>query len=65
MDTTKCVDYCYRGDKYSFPLPNNKTDIDDKNPFLKHYYCCCGDSDKYECDVTNDKILDCCCFEEI
>lgn len=62
---TKCVGCCYLGDKYSFPLPNDKIDVDAKNPFLKHYYCCCGDSERYECDVTNEIVSDCDCFEEI
>ena len=64
-NVTKCADCCYLGDKYSFPLHDNKIDVDDKNPFLKHYYCCCGDSERYEKDVTNEIISDCDCFEEI
>lgn len=61
---TKCADCGYLGDKYSFPLPNDKIDVDDKNPFLKHYYCCCGDSERYEKDVTNEIVSHCACFEE-
>ena len=57
-NVTKCADCCYLGDKYSFPLHDNKIDVDDKNPFLKHYYCCCGDSERYEKDVTNEIVSD-------
>lgn len=62
---TKCADCCYLGDKYSFPLPNNKIDLDANTPFLKHYYCCCGDSERYNDDVTNEIVSDCDCFEGI
>lgn len=48
-----CCDCQYCGDKYSFPLPNDKIEVDPENPLLKHFYCCCGDCELYEHDVTS------------
>lgn len=61
---TKCVYCCHIGDKYSLPDLNDKIDIDFKNPHLKHYYCCCRDSERYTKDVTNEIVSHCACFEE-
>ena len=58
-----CSDCGYLGDKYSFPLPNDLADADPGNPCIKHYYCCCGDSELYGKDVTGVMITDCSCYE--
>lgn len=58
-----CSDCCYLGDKYSFEQPNELLDTDPCNPFLKHYYCNCGDCDNYRKDITFLGITECCCFE--
>lgn len=42
MKNILCCDCQYCGDKYSFPLPNDLIEVDSENPFIKHYYCCCG-----------------------
>lgn len=63
--TTICCDCQYLGDKYSFPLPNDLTDVDPDNPRIKHYYCCCGDSKLYGKDVTGLMITECSSFEEL
>jgi hypothetical protein len=60
-----CCDCQYCGDKYSFPEPNDLVDIDPKNPLIKHYYCCCGDCEKYEEDITDQGIVECSCFEAL
>lgn len=64
-NTPQCADCAYLGDKYSFSLPNSLPDLYESNPALKHYYCCCGDCDEYEKDVTPKMIQDCKCFEDI
>ena len=53
MKNILCCDCQYCGDKYSFPLPNDLIEVDSENPFIKHYYCCCGDSEFYGKDITN------------
>lgn len=58
-----CSDCCYLGDKYSFEQPNELLDTDPNNPFLKHYYCNCGDCDNYRKDITSANITSCSCFE--
>lgn len=63
--TILCCGCQYCGDKYSWPLPNDKIDTDPDNPWLKHYYCNCGDCDRYDQDVTGLGIEKCDCFEEI
>ena len=60
-----CCDCQYCGDKYSFPLPNNKIEVDPENPLLKHFYCCCGDCELYEHDVTPLGIRTCGHFEKL
>lgn len=60
-----CCDCQYCGDKYSFPLPNNKIEVDPENPLLKHFYCCCGDCELYEHDVTSLGIRTCGHFEKL
>lgn len=60
-----CCDCQYCGDKHSFPLPNNLVDVDSANPLLKHYYCCSGDCELYEQDITNLGITQCNSFEEL
>jgi len=65
MKMCKCTDCAYCGDKYSFPLPNDKKDLFIDNPLMKHYYCCCGDCNQYEKDITAKNIQDCECFEEV
>ena len=60
-----CCDCQFCGDKFSFPLPNDKILIDPKNPLLKHYYCCCGDCELYGQDVTGMGLEKCDCFEEL
>lgn len=47
-----CADCVFCGDKYSFPLPNDKLDADPGNPLLKRYYCTCEDSEMYGKDIT-------------
>lgn len=59
-----CCDCQYLGDKYSFPQPNDIVDVDKNNEFIKHFYCCCGDCDMYEKDITALDIKMCECFEE-
>lgn len=65
MNEIICCDCQYCGDKYSFPMPNSLVDIDSKNPLLKHFYCCCGDSPYYEHDITILGISHCEYFEEL
>lgn len=60
-----CCDCQYCGDKFSFPLPNDKILYDQENPMLKHFYCCCGDCDLYGKDVTGLGLKKCDCFEEL
>lgn len=60
-----CCDCQYVGDKYSFPLPNDKQDIDKDNPLIKHYYCCCGDCNQYEKDVSIQNIQQCDQYDNI
>lgn len=60
-----CTDCQYLGDKFSFLMPNNSPDVDEGNPLLKHYFCCCGDSDQYGKDITSKNIQSCPCFEEL
>ena len=60
-----CADCQYLCDKYSFPMPNNKEDVFKDNPWMKHYYCCCGDSRFYGEDITSKKAFTCECFEEL
>ena len=61
----KCTNCAYCGDKYSFEQPNDLIDVDANNPFIKHYYCNCGDSEHYRKDVTNVEIHNCDEFEEV
>jgi hypothetical protein len=60
-----CCGCQYLGDKYSFPRPNDFVGIDLGNPCFKHYYCCCGDCERYREDVTNLEITECECFDAI
>lgn len=62
---TKCCDCQYLGDKYSFEQPNDLIDSSADNPFIKHYYCNCGDCKYYRQDVTGMEISDCEEFEEL
>ena len=65
MKNILCCDCQYCGDKYSFPLPNDLIEADSENPFIKHYYCCCGDSEFYGKDITNLDLTKCDSFEEL
>lgn len=65
MKDLLCCDCQYCGDKYSFPLPNDLIVTDNSNPFIKHYYCCCGDSKFYEQDITDLGVTCCDNFEEL
>ena len=65
MKNILCCDCQYCGDKYSFPLPNDLIEVDSENPFIKHYYCCCGDSEFYGKDITNLDLTKCDSFEEL
>jgi len=60
-----CCDCQYCGDKHSFPEPNDLLEMDSENPLLKHFYCCCGDCDLYEKDITALGIHECECFKEL
>lgn len=60
-----CTECQYCGDKYSFPIPNDLLDTDRDNPFIKRFYCCCGDCDWYSRDITGKGIASCECFEEL
>lgn len=60
-----CCDCQYLGDKHSFPEPNDFVDVEPANPFIKHYYCCCGDCKLYAQDVTCKNVQKCSCFEEL
>lgn len=63
-EITICTECANLGDKFSFPLPNNLIDMDVENPFIKHYYCCCGDCDMYKKDITGILIKNCEWFQE-
>ena len=60
-----CAGCAYVGDKHSFPEPNDLIDVDPGNPWLKHYYCCSGDSALYGKDITAKGIVECDCFESL
>ncbi|MCI9505754.1 MAG: hypothetical protein HFF62_04070 [Oscillospiraceae bacterium] len=60
-----CCDCQFCGDKHSFPEPNDLVEIDPENPLLKHFYCCCGDCELYEKDITGLGIQECEHFEEL
>lgn len=60
-----CCDCQFCGDKYSFPEPNDLIETDPENPMLKHFYCCCGDSELYGKDITGLDIQECEHFEEL
>lgn len=60
-----CCDCQYCGDKYSFPIPNDLMEVDPKNHLIKHYYCCCRDSELYEKNITNLGLTECNFFEEL
>lgn len=60
-----CCDCQYCGDKYSFPQPNELADVDPSNPFIKRYYCCCGDCEHYGDDITGKGIYECDCFDAL
>lgn len=47
-----CRTCAYAGDKFSFPLPNDKIIEDEEHPGVKHIYCCCGDCPNYGKDLT-------------
>lgn len=64
-DCPICCDCQYNGDKFSFPLPNSLIDVDEENPLIKHYYCCCGDGEFYGQDVTVLGLKQCDCFDEL
>ncbi len=64
-DKILCCDCQYCGDKYSFPMPNNLIEVDPNNQLLKRYYCCCGDSDLYEKDITDLGITVCENFDSL
>ena len=61
----ECCECQYLGDKYSFEQPNDLIDMDEKNPWIKHYYCNCGDSTHYRQDITGVKIERCKSFEKL
>ena len=63
--TPICAKCQYRGDKYSFPLPNDLLEAYPDDPSRKPLYCCCGDSGKYMKDVTKPPVHECGCFEEL
>ena len=65
MVCSVCCDCQYIGDKYSFPRPNNLIDMDEDNPYIKHFYCCMGDCEQYKKDVSVQFIKECECFESI
>lgn len=60
-----CCDCQFCGDKHSFPEPNDLIEMDPEHPMLKHFYCCCGDCDLYEKDITALGIRECEYFEEL
>lgn len=60
-----CYGCQFCGDKHSFPEPNDLIETDPENPLLKHYYCCCGDCDLYEKDITGLGIQECEHFKEL
>lgn len=60
-----CCDCQFCGDKFSFPEPNDLIEMDPENPLLKHFYCCCGDSEHYMEDITVLDIQECEHFEEL
>ena len=60
-----CCECQFCGDKYSFPEPNDLIEMDPENPLLKHFYCCCGDCDLYEKDITGLGIKECEHFKEL
>lgn len=60
----KCNTCAFCGDKYSFPLPNELVAADPKSPFGKRLYCCCGNSELYQEDVTERKTV-CSEYEEL
>lgn len=60
-----CCDCQFCGDRFSFTLPNDKIEVDAENPSLKHFYCCCGDCDLYEKDITKLGLKKCDYFEEL
>ncbi|RKI66759.1 hypothetical protein D7V91_11700 [bacterium 1xD42-67] len=62
---TTCCDCQFCGDKYSFPTPNDLLYMDPKDPLIKHFYCCCGDCELYEKDITGLGIQECEHFEEL
>lgn len=61
----KCGRCQYVGDKFSFEQPNDLIDRDEKYPWVRHYYCNCGDSIHYKQDITDAKIKKCESFKEI
>lgn len=60
-----CRSCAYCGDKYSFPLPNDLVGEDEDAPCGKHYYCCSGDCERYQEDITYTEVSSCECFEEL
>ena len=64
-DGPLCGKCQYCGDKYSFPEPNDLLEADPENPLLKHFYCCCGDCERYGKDITNLGIYECKHFDEL
>lgn len=64
-NVTICCECMYCGDKHSFPLPNNMLEVDEENPSLKAFYCCCGDCDLYAQRIDTLGIMRCQCFEEL
>lgn len=65
MKRILCCDCQYCGDKYSFPLPNDLMENDPGDSSMKHYYCCCGDSELYSKDITSLGLIRCDEFEEL
>ena len=55
----------YCGDKHSFPKLNDLLESHPDDPLLKRFYCCCGDCEHYEKDITNLGIRQCVHFEEL
>ena len=60
-----CCRCQYCGDKYSFPEPNDLIYMDPVNPMLKHLYCCCGDCELFEKDITSLGRQECEHFKEL
>lgn len=60
----RCRDCAFRGDKFSFPLPNGKPMTDPDKPDRKAIFCVNGDCGRYGERVDPDAANTCEYFEE-